>query len=374
MKLDRVSDRERLTVRRDPYWQRLTQGRYVGFRRMSAGTPGTWLARFYDGEKYAYSTLGDFATLDEKARYDAAKAAAEEWFRHRDLGGTTDKVTVKAACEAYVENLKQENSEASASDAKGRFERLVYHDAIARLELAKLKRPHVQAWRDRALVAGGSRGSFNRNATTMKAALNLALERDQVATDYAWRVALKPFENATKRRTLYLDGAARRKLIEKSPAEVQPLLRTLALLPMRVGEVASLKVEHLDIRNKVLSVPTGKTAPREIPLGGEAFAHLKACAAGKLPAAWLIARADGRQWDRFAWRDMIRDGVKAAKLPRATSAYTFRHSTITDLLTQGLDTLTVARIAGTSLAMIEKHYGHLRLEHARDALEKLALA
>jgi len=374
MNLDRVADRARLTVRRDPYWQRLTQGRYVGFRRMSAGTPGTWLARFYDGEKYAYSTLGDFADRAEKDRFDAAKVGAEDWFRQLDLGGSTEKVTVKAACEAYLEHLKQENSERSSKDAKGRFERLVYKDPIARVELAKLKRHHVEAWRTRALEAGGGRGSFNRNATTFRAALNLARKNELVGTDHAWREHLKPFENATKRRTLYLDGAARRKLIEKAPAEVQPLLRTLALLPMRVGEVASLKVEHLNVRTKVLSVPTGKTAPREIPLGGEAFAHLKACAAGKLPAAWLIARADGRQWDRFAWRDMIRDGVKAAKLPRATSAYTFRHSTITDLLTQGLDTLTVGRIAGTSLSMIEKHYGHLRLEHARDALEKLALA
>lgn len=346
----------------------------MGYRRMSADTPGTWLARYYDGEKYHHSPLGDFALLDEKARYDAAKVAAEAFFARLDMGGTTEKVTLKQACEAYVEHLKQANSEASSLDAKGRFTRLVYSDPLGRVELAKLKRPHVQAWRDRVLAKRPSRGAFNRDATCLKAALNLARERDHIATDHPWRVVLKPFENATKRRTLYLDVAARRKLIERSPAEVQPLLRSLALLPMRVGEVASLKVEHLDQRNKVLSVPTGKTDPREIPLGDEAFAHLKACAKGKHPSAWLVARADSRQWDRFTWRDMIRDGVKAAKLPRATSAYTFRHSTITDLLTAGLDTLTVAKISGTSLLMIEKHYGHLRLEHARDALQKLRLA
>lgn len=372
MKLDRVAERARLKPRRDPYWQRTTQGRYVGFRRMTTATPGTWLARYYDGQKYAYDTLGDFADKPAEERYDLAKGAAEAWFRQLDLGGSTDKVTLKAACEAYVENLKQENSEASATDAKGRFERLVYHDPIARIELAKLKRSHVDAWRTRALAAGGSKGSFNRNATTFRAALNLARKNDLVATDHAWREHLKPFENATTRRTLYLDRAARRKLIQNSPAEVQPLLRTLALLPMRVGEVAALKVEHLDTRNKVLSVPAAKTKAREVPLGGEAFAHLKACAANKLPSAWLVARAEGSQWKKEAWRDMIREGVKAAKLPKASTAYTMRHSTITDLLTAGLDTMTVAKISGTSLLMIEKHYGHLRLEHARAALEKLA--
>ena len=33
----------------------------------------------------------------------------------------------------------------------------------------------------------------------------------------------------------------------------------------------------------------------------------------------------------------------------------------------------VAKVAGTSIAMIDRHYGHLRQEHARDALAKLAL-
>ncbi|MEO8716981.1 MAG: tyrosine-type recombinase/integrase [Burkholderiales bacterium] len=373
-RINQVEKRSKLQLRRDPYWQRLTQGRYVGFRRMSAGTTGTWLARYYDGEKYSYSGLGDFALLEEKARYDAAKTAAEAFFARLDMGGTTDKVTVKQACQAYVEHVRQANSEASSLDAKGRFQRLVYSDPLGRVELGKLKRPHVQAWRDRVLAKRPSRGAFNRDAAALKAALNLARERDHIATDHAWRVVLKPFENATKRRTLYLDLAARRKLIEKSPAEVQPLLRTLALLPMRVGEVASLKLEHLNMQTKVLSVPTGKTAPREIPLGDEAFAHLKACAKNKLPSAWLVARADGRQWKKEAWRDMIHDGVKAAKLPRAVCAYTFRHSTVTDLLTAGLDTMTTAKISGTSLAMIQRHYGHLRLEHARDALQGLALA
>jgi site-specific recombinase XerD len=73
---------------------------------------------------------------------------------------------------------------------------------------------------------------------------------------------------------------------------------------------------------------------------------------------------------------MARSGRKkhGAKLPRAIVAYTLRHSVITDLVTGGLDLFTVAKLAGTSVVMIEKHYGHLQREHARSALEKLALA
>jgi site-specific recombinase XerD len=65
--------------------------------------------------------------------------------------------------------------------------------------------------------------------------------------------------------------------------------------------------------------------------------------------------------------------VRAAKLPDAITAYAMRHSAITDLVTVGLDLLTIAQLSGTSVAMIEKHYGHLQADRAADALAKLAL-
>lgn len=59
----------------------------------------------------------------------------------------------------------------------------------------------------------------------------------------------------------------------------------------------------------------------------------------------------------------------AAGLPSGATAYSLRHSTITDLIAlHRLDTMTVAQLSGTSLLMIEKHYGHLLREHAARAL------
>ena len=65
--------------------------------------------------------------------------------------------------------------------------------------------------------------------------------------------------------------------------------------------------------------------------------------------------------------------VKAANLPPTTTAYSLRHSVISDLVHEGLDLLTVAQISGTSVVMIERHYGHLRGEVAATALARLAL-
>jgi site-specific recombinase XerD len=373
--IDKVDDRNRLKPRRSPYWKRLSKGRYVGFRRLTRSTPGTWLARAYRGAGYAQQPLGDFATLPEKERYDAAKKAAEtELFTRLDTGGTPERATVKQACEGYVEDRRVKKSEAAAADVQGRYQRLVYDDPIGRMPLAKLTETHISDWRARVLAKGGTRGSYNRNATALRAALNLAYRRRRTASNHAWREELKPLDNAVRRRTLYLDRGKRRQLLEKASAEVRPFFKTLNMLPMRPGEIAALHVEHLRTQERALEIPTGKTEPRVIPLTDEAVSHFKGCAKGKLPAAWLIARADGNQWKKEAWRDEIKAAARKAKLPRATVAYTLRHSVITDLVTGGLDLFTVAKLAGTSVVMIEKHYGHLQREHARSALEKLSMA
>jgi hypothetical protein len=85
------------------------------------------------------------------------------------------------------------------------------------------------------------------------------------------------------------------------------------------------------------------------------------------------AHAAGARWNKDAWKRPIKEAAKVAKLSRATTAYTLRHSVITDLVVGGLDLMTVAKLSGTSVVMIEKHYGHLRAEHARKALATLEL-
>jgi integrase len=375
--IEKVSWRNRAKPRRTPYWKLYTTGRYLGWRKMAASSGGTWLAKAWDGKKYPQKALGDLADKPEEDRYAAALAEATKWFHdHLDKGGSTEAINLKTACENYVDHLRTESGDTAADDAAGRFRRLVYGDPIAKVELSKLKPTHFAEWKKRVIEAkkGGARSSYNRNSTSLRAALNLAYARRSVASDFAWVEELKPLEGATARRTLYLNRAKRRLLVEKASKESRAFFAVLNMLPMRSGEVAALRVQDLKPHQRVLEINFSKTGVRVIPLTTEALAHFKLCAKGKLPSAWLVARADGSQWKKEAWRDEIKAAARKAKLPKATVATTLRHSTITDLVTGGLDLFTVAKIAGTSVVMIERHYGHLQREHARSALEKLALA
>jgi integrase len=77
-------------------------------------------------------------------------------------------------------------------------------------------------------------------------------------------------------------------------------------------------------------------------------------------------------WRRRHWRPALRaaglDRGGALSLPKP---YVLRHTFATWALEAGFDTFELARLMGTSLAIIDKHYGHLARGYAERARERL---
>ena len=166
----------------------------------------------------------------------------------------------------------------------------------------------------------------------------------------------------------------RRKLVENASAEAEPFVRALCLLPLRPGALAALTAGDFDKRTEELTIGKDKTGkPRRIQVPADAAKLLAAQAKNKLPTAPLFMRSNGRPWDKNTWKLPIAAAVRAAGLPADATAYTLRHSTITDLVSLGLPLLTIAQISGTSAEMIERHYGHLASNAAVKALGELAI-
>lgn len=386
-----VSARDRLKPRREPYWSKMAAGAYVGCRKMAASSAGTWVARYRDAEtgKQHHRALGDFDHLPPAQRFDAAAEAAREWFQHLGRGGSTAAVTVQKAGENYVQRQRDTKGDAAADDTKARFRRWVDASELGRVELGKLTRAKVEAWRkdlvqtpvkvnrdkrEVPVTRSRSPASVNRDMAALRAALNYAHDMGLVTTDMPWRVALRPIVNADSRRDVYLDRAQRKALIEAAPADLAAFLRGLALLPLRPGALAALTVADFDARRAALRVGKDKAgADRRIVLPKATADFLAEHCKDKLPAAPLLARADGAAWNKDSWKKPLKAAATAAELPAETTAYSLRHSTITDLVTGGLPLLTVAQLSGTSVAMIERHYGHLQAAQAADALARLAL-
>lgn len=387
--LSRIGEREKLKPKAgdEPHWQRLRQGVYLGYRPSKKKAGGSWFARFYNPEtnRNSRKRLGDYGTLSGHDVFRQAKADAETWAETVESGGelAREMVTVKDACEAYLK-------EKPGSIAEGVFRRHVYDDPIAKVKLEKLRRHHLKAWRKRleqapALVTRTkendkkrmkerSKSTVNRDMVPLRAALGMVLKPGAPNTDAAWQEALRPFKGADKRRELYLDRDERKKLIDATCDEAQPFVKALCLLPLRPGALASLTVREFDKRTRALTVGKDKNGnPRQLTMPSKIADFFEVQVQGKLPNASIFTRAVGEPWNKDAWKYPIKDAVKAAGLPLATSAYTLRHSVITDIIRARLPILTVAQLSGTSVAMIEKHYGHLVRDDAEDALASIAI-
>lgn len=382
--LSRVGDRGRLRAQREPHWQRLRAGCFLGFRPSKRGGKGTWIARAYDEDagKYCVRSLGDFGSLSGNEVFATAKKEAEAFAEVVEAGGRRDEKieTVRQACEQYAK---------SNVEAKGRFGRYVYDDPIGKVKLAKLRRNHTRAWRERleakpALVSRRKKGepvtrprapaSINRDMAMLRAALNKVLAPGNPGTEAAWQEPLRAIRNADRQRTLYLDRMQRKALLSGLPADSAAFVGALCSLPLRPGAVAHLTAADFDKRTSELTIGKDKSGKaRRIVLPPQTAKLFAAQSKSKLPGAALFMRANGRAWDKETWNDPIAVAAAGASLPAGVTAYTLRHSTITDLVTGGLPLLTVAQISGTSAEMIERHYGHLSRAAATEALASLAL-
>ena len=179
-----------------------------------------------------------------------------------------------------------------------------------------------------------TKSGANRMMASLRAALNLAVDNRQVPATAAqeWR-GVKPYKGADGRRELYLDLAQRRALLAAATGGVRHLIEAALVTGARPGELVAVPRGAFDA-----------TAP-------------------------LLTRDDGKSWQRAEWTEDVRLAAEAAvvkgvngndaKLPVAVCLYSCRHSYITQAIVDGLTTLDVAKLTGTSLAMIDKHYGHL---------------
>ncbi len=359
--------------RREPYWSRIENGLHIGYRALSEGT-GTWIGRKRgDDGRQQYHAVGTFDDFD-----DAVKAVIV-WVSSVEQGVTSFNTTVGDACKSYVDNVRIAKSAATATDAHGRFSRLIYNKPIANIQLAKLTAAHVRKWlNDQVAIDDDddeedvrrSKDSANRNLASLKAALNHALRDRLVATDAAWKTVSK-FSSVGKRREYFLSQSERRALLANAPADLSDFMNALLLTAARPGEIAALNIDDFDKKAKMLTL-SGKTGRRNVPVSTAAYKFFSEKIARRIGDQPLLVRADnGSRWAKDWWKKLLKETLKAAELPEHIVLYHLRHAAISEMIAHGIDSMIVAKLAGTSTAMIDKHYGHLRRDKTTEMLDRV---
>ena len=149
------------------------------------------------------------------------------------------------------------------------------------------------------------------------------------------------------------------------------------------SELAVARVRQFSSRSRQIvlgqhkrSNTEGVKTVRHITLGDEAMEILQRLCAGRQPDDFIFVTAWGKPWTKKTVNTRLHSVERIARalghhVRKGITAYDFRHLRISEGLMTGLEALTVARMAGTSLRMIESVYGHFRTDHFADAQRRV---
>lgn len=414
VRLDSRAARERLAPRKKPYFRVIENGRHLGYYK---GTrTGSWLARTYDGTKYAEKKLGTAddvldANGSDVLTFSAAQAAARHWFDTlalvQEVSASGPAVTVRSAIEEYVaardgrESARQGRTVRSSAAHKLSFHVLA-GAGLVDLEVSDLTTAKLQAWRK---GLAGTAASRQRVTNDFKAALN------RVAPSAVVRLAIKdglatpkddlpdaPGNEAADIESKILTDDETRQFLEAVRGccgeDLYLMCLVLASTGTRFAQARRLKVRDVQIARGRIMVPASHkgrvgSQPRAsvpVPIGEDVLEALALAIKGRkgeepLLERWRHIQTGPRQWTRDSrgpWQSAaemarpLRAAATAAGLPASASSYSFRHSSIVRALREGLPVRLVAQLHDTSLAMIERNYTRF-MAHALEDIARKAI-
>ena len=402
--LDSREARAALPARQEPYWHRIEQGLFIGYRKSAAG--GRWLVRRYrrtaapgesryleraialadDHRKADGAEVLDFGQAQRKILNDAAVQAIE---------ASGQNYTVREAVADYVEWLHRNRK--SADTAMVMLNAYVLSSALADRRLADLKAEHFEQWLTWALkrrrstrrkpaesrsADGGTdskaeaadrlrrrKATVNRVISSVKACLTHAVSAGKRGDAAAW-ARLRKFRGADSARLRWLTVDEAERLQNAAPPDLRALVTAGLYTGCRAGELLALRAADYDPRSKTLLIADSKSGkPRRVPLTEDGAALFKRLTAGKLEDESLFLRADGSAWYRVALVRAMRAACSAARVRPAATFHTLRHSYASHLAQAGVPLAFIGQALGhADTRMVSKHYGHLAADHVADVI------
>ena len=366
--LGSASGRAKLKQRREPYWVPIVRGCALGYRKGKTG--GSWIARVPGKDRpYDLHALGaaDDLTDGNGLTYKTALDEARKVFRMPTAAPGSH--TVAYVLDRYLAHVKSANPESTIRDTESRVEGIL-KPVFGAIKLAKLRATDITDWQKEAAKTRKP-DTVNRVITILKAALNRAWKVDRlVADDSEWRQVSR-LEGGTSRK-IFLTGAQPGLLLKHcSPRSFQRLVQAALLIGARYGELTALRVHDFDQATGTLEILAGKTGGRTVYLSSESVAYFASLAAGRPANARLLPRDDGSQWGKNHHQRPFIAAVKAANLADATTFYALRHTHISAALLAGVNIQVLAENCGTSVRMIEQHYGKFLRADRRAMFDKM---
>jgi integrase len=207
---------------------------------------------------------------------------------------------------------------------------------------------------------GAADGTINQEMDALSAALTFGIERELIAK----RPRVPRIPNPRPRRKKHTP----------TKAEVGDLLTRLSGWPrmvvllqfstgMRVGEVAHLRREHLDLDDGSLTVPEeGKSGSRFVPLPPHVVSELR---------RWLTSHDDVRVMGVAP--ETVKSGMSRTLRGSGITGHGLRRLAVDAMLEAGVPVHVAARFTGHSPTIMMRFYAQVRESQLRDASKQASL-
>lgn len=326
-----------------------------------------WAYRYRTGGRGSRRVQrGGFAT--EQAAVEALERAPERLRRER---GLVETPTLAEFVDVY---LRQHGGEPETID-KLRWLPAKSVRVSGERRLSQLRSPEIAAWR--MTIPNGHRFDATQ---ALRQVLNRALEwglldvnpaRTGVDNPQRRRTEKRPFESWRELDAVAgkLDGHG-------------PVVLFAAATGLRPGEWLALEWRDIDREQRVVYVrrsyrngrikyPKTEASMRAVPLQARALAALDALP-GDGRGDLVFPASDGGHFDLHNFRNRHwQPAQEAVGIDPFRRIYDLRHTFATFALRAGISTFDLSRYMGTSLTMIDRHYGHLARDGREHAIQLL---
>jgi integrase len=291
---------------------------------------------------------------------------------------TVETLTVKLLVERYLDWCELHRSVQHHRNLRVRLDR--WAQRWGEVQAASLTRDHLDTWIDEQQAAGVTVCNASKHETAVRSCVRWGTRQGKCLP-----AGFRPFEGREKLKEpqrpllesdLPTKGEVRKLLAWKGP--IQDLLAVYHATGARTGELAAAKVRDFQAgTGQIVLVQHKRSAtmkqpqPRQILLNGKALAIVRRLVKGRESEDPIFAKPSGRAWTVEDLGHAFAAGRKALGVRDSITIYSFRHLWISEAMMAGLDTLMVAKMAGTSVMMIERVYGHWRTRSLQAGLALL---
>lgn len=315
------------------------------------------------------------------------KRDAEDWARRTEdemvrgvyiCRSQSEQLTLEKALGRYLTEVSSTKNESTQQREIKRVKTLVA--ALGKYSLAALTPTIVAQYRDQRIADGLSSNTVRLELALLSHLFTVAIQEWQVGlVANPVQLIRKPSPGAGRDRRL--TAVEESQILEYSARHSNPIfgwiVRIGLLTGMRSGELIGLKRSQVDLKRRVVRLPTTKNGhPRAVPLSLEAAAVFSEALSNPIrpiDTDLIFFGEPGKDGKRRPyvfqkiWAGMLKElGIQNLHF------HDLRHEAVSRLVEAGLEDQKVAAISGHRSMQMLRRYTHLRGEDLVKDLDKVS--